>query len=127
MAVGSHQENAFHKIKDELSSNRTLAWYDSGAETKISADASTYGLGVVLLQKQDDQWKPVVYASRSLTETESWYAQIEKEALASTWACERFSDYILGKPIEIESDHKPLVPLLNTKSLDTLPPAFVLG
>ena len=54
----------------------------------------------------------MVYASRSLTETESRYAQIEKEALASTWACEHFSDYILGKPIEIESDHKPLVLLL---------------
>ena len=64
----------------------------------------------------------MVYASRSLTETESRYAQIEKEALASTWAYERFSDYILGKYIEIVSDHKPLVPLLNSKNLDTLPP-----
>ena len=42
--------------------------------------------------------------------------------MTSTWACERFSDYILGKSVEIESDHKPLVPLLNSKNLDTLPP-----
>ena len=79
----------------------------------------------MLLQIQNGQWKPVVYASRSLTETESRYAQIEKEALASTWACECFSDYILGKSIVIESDHKPLVPLLNNKSLDTLPPCIL--
>ena len=118
------QEDAFHKIKDELSSNRILAWYDPAADTKVSADASAYGLGVVLLQIQDGQWKPVVYASRSLTETESRYAQIE-EALASTWACKHFSDYILGKSIVIESDHKPVVPLLNNKSLDTLPPRIL--
>ena len=103
-----------------MSSNRILAWYDPGAETRISTDASSYELGTVLLQKQDGQWKPVVYASRSLTETESRCAQIEKEALAFTWACKHFSDYILGKPAEIESDHKPLVLLLNSKSLNTL-------
>ena len=63
-----------------------------------------------------------MYASRSLTETERRYAQIEKEALAITWACEKFSEYILGKQILIETDHKPLVPLLSSKHLDDLPP-----
>ena len=63
-----------------------------------------------------------MYASRSLTETERRYAQIEKEALAKTWACEKFSQYILAKQILIETDHKPLVPLLSSKHLDDLPP-----
>ena len=49
-------------------------------------------------------------------------AQIEKEALATTWVCEKFSTYILGSSFVIETDHKPLVPLLNTKHLDDLPP-----
>ena len=48
--------------------------------------------------------------------------KIEKDALATVWACEKFQDYILGKSITIETDHKPLVPLLNTKHLDDLPP-----
>ena len=121
------QENAFQQVKQELASNRILIWYDPSAETKISADASAYGVGAVLLQKSDGHWKPVIYASRSLTDTESRYAQIEKEALATTWACERFSDYILGKHIEIETDHKPLVPLLNSKNLDTLPPRVLIS
>ena len=56
-----------------------------------------------------------------MTETETRYAQIEKEALA----CECFSDYILGKTITIETDHKPLVPLLSTKRLDNIPPGVL--
>ena len=31
-----------------------------------------------------------------MTLTEQRYTQIEKEALALTWACERFSDYLIG-------------------------------
>jgi hypothetical protein len=57
-----------------------------------------------------------------MNETESRYAQIEKEALACTWASEKFSTYLLGKKFVIETDHKPLVPLLGTKELDKLPP-----
>ena len=64
----------------------------------------------------------MAFASRSMSETERRYAQIEKETLAVTWACDRFSDYILGRPFEIETDHKPLVPILSSKSLDNLPP-----
>ena len=109
-------------MKQELTKPSTLALYDPNADTKVSADASSHGLGAVLLQKFDGIWKPVAYASRSMTETEKRYAQIEKEALATTWACEKFSVFILGINIEIETDHKPLVPLLGVKHLDSLPP-----
>ena len=83
------------------------------ARTKLSADASAYGLGVVLLQQQDDdKWRPVTFASRSMNETELRYAQIEKDALALTWAIEKFSEYVLGKVVCLETDHKPLILLL---------------
>ena len=65
--------------------------------------------------------KPVAYISRSMTSTEQRYAQIEKEALAFTWACERLSDYLVGLKFHIQTDHKPLVPLFSTKHLDELP------
>ena len=57
-----------------------------------------------------------------MSSTEQRYAQIEKEALATTWACERFSDFLLGKTFHVETDHKPLVSLLGQKTLDQLPP-----
>ena len=122
MWTSSHDE-AFRKLKDEVSSSRVLAHYDLDAETKISADASSHGLGAVLLQQQDNrEWKPVAFASCSLSDNESHYAQIEKEALALVWSCEKFADYVLGKPFLFETDHKPLVPLLGNKWLDSLPP-----
>ena len=122
---GPEQETAFTRVKEELSKPTVLALYQPGSETKIAADASSYGLGAVLLQRTANTWKPVAYASRALSETEKRYAQIEKEGLAVTWACTKFTDYILGCKFMIESDHKPLIPLLNTKHLDSLPPRIL--
>ena len=50
-----------------------------------------------------------------MSETLKRYSQIEKEALAVTWACDKFANYIIGIHIIIETDHKPLLSLLNTK------------
>ena len=60
-----------------------------------------------------------------MSETEKRYAQIEKEALATAWACDKFANYIIGLKIIIETDHKPLVPLFGTKNLDSLPPRIL--
>ena len=64
------QSKAFDLVKEELTKPTTLVLYDLATVTKVSADASTYGLGAVLLQKTDSHWKPVAYASRSMSETE---------------------------------------------------------
>ena len=119
---GPPQQESFEEVKAEIATPRVLAHYDVTADTKVCADASSYGVGAVLLQKQGELWKPVAFASRSLSGTEQRYTQIEKEALALTWACERFSEYIIRKEILLETDHKPLIPLLGNKSLDCLPP-----
>lgn len=117
------QKEAFQRLKAELISPRVLAPYSHTAETCVSADASSFGIGGVLTQKQTDgRWKPIMFISRGLSNAEKNYAQIEKEALAATWACERLSSYLLGLKFRLETDHKPLVPLLSSKALDELPP-----
>ena len=117
------QEKAFREVKAALISGETLCAFNPTLETIVLADASSFGVGAVLRQRQpeDKTLHPVAYISRVMSETEKNYAQIEKEALAITWACERFQNYLLGLRFQIETDHKPLVPLLSTKPLDQLP------
>ena len=91
-----------------------LALYDPNKETKINADASSYGIGGVVIQKQENNgWKPVSYISRALTDTESRYSQIEKKCLAFTWACERSQEKLI-------TNH--WYQLLTTHTLDQVPP-----
>ena len=121
---GKAQQRSFLRIKDSLISPITLAHYDPQlqGETVIAADASAYGIGAVLLQiSRQGPRRPICYSSRSLTETEQRYAVIEKEALAVTWACEQFSEYVTGLQFTVETDHKPLVPLLNSIDLSKMP------
>ncbi|UYV77098.1 K02A2.6-like [Cordylochernes scorpioides] len=119
----SAQEEAFEKEKKLLSTSPTLTLFDPNLPTTVSADASSYELEAVLLQKSEDGYqKAVAYASRTMSETEKRWAQIEKESLAIVWACERFQDYLMGNTFSIETDHKPLIPIFSTKNLDEMTP-----
>ena len=116
------QQQALEKAKAMLQEAPVLAFYDSSRETVVSADASSYGIGGCLLQRHGDQLKPVAYASRLLTPTEQRYAMIEKELLGLTWACEKFHMYLFGLPeFAAHVDHKPLIPLVNSKPLTDAP------
>ena len=91
---GPVQSTAFTKVKQELSKPTTLTLYDPSVSKKISADASAFGLGAVLLRKNESTWKAVAVAFRSMTETERRYAQVEKEVFVTAWTCKKFVGFI---------------------------------
>lgn len=93
-----------------------LRYFDMKKPLTLTVDASSKGLGAALVQ--DEQ--PIVYASRALTKSQQNYAQIEKEALAISFGCEKFHQYIFGRSVTVESDHKPLQSIFK-KSLHQAP------
>ena len=70
------QEKSFTTVKQMLTKPQILAYFNLNKETIVSADASQFGLGAVLLQQHKEGLKPIAYCSRTLTETETRYAQI---------------------------------------------------
>ena len=116
------QQSAFDETKRLLTTTPTLTYYDTSKPTVVSADASSFGIGAVLMQTTDGELKAVAFASRTLTSAEQRYSQIEKELLAGVWACEKFSRYLVGLcSFKLLTDHRPLVPLMNTRNLDDTP------
>ena len=109
-------DEAIDKIKTVLSSDQVLAFYDINNNITLSCDASKDGLGSCILQDN----RPISYASRSLTKCQKQYAQIEKELLAIVFGCERFHQYLYGKEVLVQTDHKPLINMLK-KPLHTTP------
>ena len=71
-------ETAFQEVRELVVRHPVLKYYDLKEEVTVQCDSSEYGLGAALLQNG----QPVAFASRSLSQTERQYAQIEKECLA---------------------------------------------
>ena len=61
----------------------------------------------------DGTEKPIRFVSRTLTETEKKYSQIEKEALACVFGVKKLNAYLLGQDFTLQTDHKPLMTLFN--------------
>ena len=122
MELGYEQQEAFTKIKIMVTSATTLAYSDPNKLTTVSADASSYGIGCVLLQESDGKQHPVAFCSRTLTPTEQQYAHIEKECLACVWSCEKYMQYLRGlHSFRLITDHKSMVPLIGEKDLNMVP------
>ena len=94
----------FNDLKGLLGSTPVLQYFDRNKPIVLSVDASKNGLGAVLLQEGG----PVAYASKSLSDSQQRYAQIEKEMLAIAFGCQRFYQYLYACDFVVESDHKPL-------------------
>ena len=99
-------DEAFQKLKDCVSNAPVLVPFDHTKTLVVQADVSQYGSEAVLLQDN----KLVSSASRKLTDHEVNYAQIEKEALALSFAGEKMKPFIYGmRNVIFETDHEPLM------------------
>ena len=106
------EERAFQNCKGILSREALLHYPNYNLPFMIQTDASSVGLGAVLLQVEDGVEKPIYYASRALTSNESKYHARELECLAVKWALRRFRPTIEGYPVTVITDHESLIWLM---------------
>ena len=114
---GEAEKKSFEVLKEAVTSATTLGFYDLNAKKiRVIADASPVGLGVVLVPEEEDRYRVLAYANRSLSDVECQYSQTEKEALALVWACEKLHPYIYGIDFELVTDHKLLQTIFSPRS-----------
>ncbi|VDI59163.1 Hypothetical predicted protein [Mytilus galloprovincialis] len=100
-----NHDKALEEIKRlVVTAEPVLKYYDPKLQLTVQSDASQTGLGAAVMQED----RPVAYASRALTDTETRYAQIEKELLSVIFGLGKFHSYTYGRTVNVISDHKPL-------------------
>ncbi|CAK1594239.1 unnamed protein product [Parnassius mnemosyne] len=107
--------DAFQKCKELLTNAPLLQYPDPDKPYVLTTDASTVALGAVSSQGTIGSDKPIAYASRTLSDTETRYSTIERELLAIIWAVKHFRPYLYGRKFTIYTDHRPLVWLYSLK------------
>nr|GEY39699.1 DNA-directed DNA polymerase [Tanacetum cinerariifolium] len=75
---------------------------------ELMCDASDFAVGAVLGQRIEKHFRPIHYASKTITEAESNYTTTEKEMLAVVYAFEKFGSYLIMNKIIVYTDHSAL-------------------
>ena len=99
---------ALQEIQDILSRKPVLLLPRLDLPFVLQTDASSTGLGAVLLQEFEDSLHPVCSASRKLLDREKRYSTIERECLAIVWAVHKFVRFLWGVRFVLQTDHRPL-------------------
>ncbi|XP_062711283.1 uncharacterized protein K02A2.6-like [Aedes albopictus] len=109
-------QEAFINIKKVFQSDLLLTHYNPSLDIIVAGDASKTGIGAVIMhQFPDGQIKAFAHASRTLTQSEQNYSQMEKEALALVFAVPKFRRMLLGCHFNLQTDHQPLLKIFGSK------------
>ncbi|GJW62776.1 reverse transcriptase domain-containing protein [Tanacetum coccineum] len=99
---------AFQTLKKKLTEAPILIAPDWDQPFELMCDASDYAIGAVLGQRIEKHFRPIHYASKTMTEAESNYTTTEKEMLAVVYAFEKFRSYLIMNKSIVYTDHSAL-------------------
>ena len=112
-----------------------IKFYDETKPLYIETDASGVGLGAALLQTRSNTnchrdevphntiLMPIACASKSFTETEKRYSNIEEKHWVYYTALKKFPHYCFMREVRIITDHRPLIAIIK-KDVGTLSQGF---
>ena len=90
---------AFEEIKKKLTEAPIVFTPNWGEQFEIMCNESDFTIGVVLGQRQENIFRPIYYASKTLNKAREKYTTTEKEMLAVVYSCEKFRSYILRSKV----------------------------
>nr|GEV25951.1 reverse transcriptase domain-containing protein [Tanacetum cinerariifolium] len=99
---------AFQTLKRKLTKALILIAPDWDMPFELMYDASDFAIGAVLRQRQEKHFRPIHYASKTITEEDSNYTITEKEMLAVVYAFEKFRSYLIMNKRIMYTDHSAL-------------------
>nr|GFC22085.1 reverse transcriptase domain-containing protein [Tanacetum cinerariifolium] len=100
--------DAFQTLKRKFTEAPILIALDWDMPFELMCDASDYAIGAVLGQRHDKHFRPIHYASKTMTKAESNYTTTEKEILAVVYAFEKFRSYLILNKSIVYKDHSAL-------------------
>ncbi|CAC5402494.1 unnamed protein product [Mytilus coruscus] len=112
---------AFEKLRGELVKVPLLAYPDLNKPYVLYTDASDNCVGACLTQVQESPIKgeneverPIYFLSHKLSDTQTRWSTIEKEAFAIHYALQKLNHYLYNAEFVIKTDHKPLKYILES-------------
>ena len=121
----------FDKAKSIRKEYACMEFHDETKSLYIGTGASGVGLGAGLLQKRSSAsclrdeapdnsiLRPIVFVSKSLSNTEKRYRNIERGVLGILYRLKKFHHYCFAREVSIITDHKPPVAIVK-KGITTL-------
>nr|GEU82065.1 reverse transcriptase domain-containing protein [Tanacetum cinerariifolium] len=106
-APGTFQRS-FRTLKEKLTEAPIFIASNWDQPFELMCDASDYAVGSVLRQRVKKHFRPIHYASKTMTQAEMNYTTTEKEMLAVVYAFEKFRSYLILNKSIVYTDHSAL-------------------
>nr|GEZ96820.1 reverse transcriptase domain-containing protein [Tanacetum cinerariifolium] len=116
---------AFQTLKRKLTEAPILIAPDWDMPFELMCDAGDFSIGAVLGHHQEKHFRPIYYASKTMTEAESNYTTTKKEMLVVFYAFEKFRSYLIMNKSIVYTDHSALKYLFAKKDSKALLEAFL--
>ena len=116
-------QSCFKSLVESFRKDTLLRYFDPSLPTFVFVDGHKTGLGAILAQGESlEKARPVALASRTTSQAEKCFPQIDLEASSIDLALRRFKEYLIGSPnpVTVVTDHKPLIPVFNKRRSGTI-------
>lgn len=101
------QKDAINKLKEIITHQPVLQFYNPNLLTNVTTDSSKYGLGTILEQGHNGKWLQATYASCATTTVEQNYCTFERENLSFLFGCKKFHKflYVFTSEMKMTTSH----------------------